>query len=143
MLESLVIEETTTHSVVTASIPGNPFTIRATVGTRDGHFIGASFFIVSRGERIIEAQCHCSDYGVEHAYTGDDADALTALCQRMTADLEEQFVIHFLVRDDPQEEDVMPAEEPAGEPGEPEETIDASEAGNLEDLMNGNSGEGE
>ena len=135
MFESLVIEETTTHSVVVATLEGNPFSIRATVGTRDGHFIGASFLIVTRGDRVIDAHCHCSDYGVEHSYTGDDADLLTALCRHMTADLEETFAIHFQRRDEPvaMEDPQPPTQEDAGGS---EETIDASQAGNGEDMIN-------
>lgn len=147
MFESLKIEETTTHSVVVATLEGNPFSIRATVGTRDGHFIGTSFLIVTKGDRVIDARCHCSDYGVEHSYTGDDADALTELCQHMTADLEETFAIHFLSREEPaveMEEPQPPAEEPEEEgqteesSGDSQETIDPSEVGSLEDVINPN-----
>lgn len=111
MFETLKIEESTTHSVVVASLEGNPFTIRATVGSRDGHFIGASFFIVERGDRVIDAKAKCTDYGVEHDYNGEDADALTDLCRQMTSDIEDQFKIKFLVREDPVEEEIE-VEEP-------------------------------
>ena len=119
MFETLTIESTTTHSVVTAQMEGNPFHIRAIVGTSGGRFIGASFVEVFRGNTVVPARAFCSDYGVEHGYQGEDAEALTALCRRMTADLSERYEITFLEREaeedlEPEPEQIEPQEEAAG-----------------------------
>lgn len=107
MFENLQVLNTTTTSIVRAQKEGNPFTIRAIVGTTDGKFLGASFIEVMRGERVIPAGAFCSDYGVEHTYTGEDADLLTELCHQMNEDLEGRFRVTFLVRE-PAPEDLEP-----------------------------------
>lgn len=114
MFENLQVLNTTTTSIVRAQDPTNPFTIRAVIGTSDGKFQGASFIEVMRGDRVIPAGAFCSDYGVEHSYTGEDADKLTALCRQMNADLQERYSVTFLVRDPAPEleEEPQPPVEP-------------------------------
>ena len=113
MFETLTIE--TTHSVVTAQMEGNPFRIRAIVGTSGGRFIGASFIEVFRENTVVPARAFCSEYGMEHGYKGEDADALTALCRRMTADLADRYGVTFREME----------EEEEAEPAEPEEEVPA------------------
>lgn len=116
MFENIKIEESTTHSIVTSQKEGNPFVIRATVGSRDGKFIGASFFTVERDGRIIDAGCRCTDYGVEHSYEGEHSEMLTELCDAMSRGIEENFGIHFLEREEYDEPEMPEAPEGHDEP---------------------------
>ncbi len=112
MFESLRIEDSITHSDITASLVGNPFTIKAIVGSGDGRFVGASFIEVRRGDHVVPARAFCSDYGVEHHYDGADAEALTQLCEALNRDLEQQYNITFLEREPAMEEmDPVPPEQ--------------------------------
>jgi hypothetical protein len=122
MFENLRVLETTTHSVVSAQDEGNPFVIRAVVGVSDDQFLGASFVEVLRGDRVIPAHAFCSAYGMEHSYTGEDADALTELCQIMNRDLEERYHVTFLVRDPAPEMEDGPQPPVEDEPQQEEES---------------------
>lgn len=111
MFKNIKIEESTTHSIVTSQKEGNPFVIRATVGSRDGKFIGASFFTVECDGRIIDAGCRCTDYGVEHSYEGENSEMLTELCDSMSRGIEANFGIRFLEREEYEEPDAPEAPE--------------------------------
>lgn len=132
MFETLKVEETTTHSVVTASKKGNPFTIRAVVGTTNDKFTGVSFIEVLKGGQVVPAQAFCSDYGVQHSYKGEQADKLDALVEQFNAEIQEQYGITFLVPDPPveMEEPQPPVEEaPAAEPAAEEPANEEPAAG--------------
>ena len=115
MFETLTVESTTTHSVVTAQIKGNPFRIRAIVGVADGHFLGASFVEVFRGNEVVPARAQYTAYGIEHGYRGEDADALTDLCRNMTADLTERYGVTFREMEAEEIEEIDEPEEPQEE----------------------------
>lgn len=111
------IDGSITHSDITATLPGNPFTIQGVVGSNEGRFIGMSFIEIRRGDRVIHAKAACTNYGVEHHYEGEDAEALTALCAALNRDLESQYAFQFLVREpaSPIEEPQPPTENEEGE----------------------------
>lgn len=103
MFETLKVESTNTFDTINATKKGNPFSIRAIVGHNNGKFTGVSFIEVFRGNVVVKTGAYCSDYGIEHSYTGADADKLDALVAKLNADIEQQYGITFLVREAPQE----------------------------------------
>ena len=98
MFESLTIQATSTITIVTAELEGNPFKIEAVVMEEKGKFAGASYLEVRRNGEFIDARAHCSDYGIEHLYKGPDAPLLDALCKAASEGIEEKYGIRFLSR---------------------------------------------
>lgn len=127
MFEDLQVVKSITYNTVTASITGNPYTVKAIIAEEDGKFHGASFIEVYRRKVLIpDTGITCNQYGIVHEMQGDEADELTAVCQKLTHAIEQEYGFEFEPIPEPSPIDPPVPPEPE-EPAESEETQEAGE----------------
>lgn len=125
MFENLKVEKNVSFRTVTASEPGNPFSVKAILGEEDGKFKGASFIEVYKNDTIVpNTGIHCGPHGVVHDVKDEpDAENLTAICQKLNTSIEEAYDMEFEPIPEPavMEEPQPPTGEDGSESNEGEE----------------------